>query len=199
MPSDNHIQKLIFEFNKLPGIGTKTSEKFVYHLLKQRPEELDKLIYAVNELKKIKRCKNCFNFSFEQDLCSICTDQKRNNNQICVVAEIQTIASIEKTKEYFGLYHILDGYLSPMEGITPDKLKIKELVARIKNSSINEILFAFNPNIDGEATSIYLFNILKPYKIKITRLGRGISMGADLDYSDEITLSDALRGRKELK
>lgn len=195
---NSYIDNLVNEFNKLPGIGRKTSEKFVYHLLKQRPEEIDKLIIAVNNMKKIKRCQKCFNFSFEQNLCPVCSNPKRNKNQICVVAEIQTINTIEKTNEYNGLYHILDGHLSPMEGITPDKLNIKALLNRLKQEQITEVILAFSPDIEGETTSIYLNKLLKPYNIKITRLARGLSMGIDLDYVDEITIGDALKGRREM-
>lgn len=195
----NFIQNLVYEFSKLPGIGAKTAEKFVYFLLEQNENELDKMILGINDLKKVRRCKQCFNFSYEQDLCSICSDAKRDQKKICVVAEIQTIETIEKTNEFSGLYHILGGYLSPSDGITPDKLKIKELVLRIQNHKTEEVILALNPNIEGEATGMYLSKILQPYNVKITRLARGLPRGADLDYADEITLGDALKYRKEIK
>jgi len=192
------IQNLINEFNKLPGIGPKTSERFVFHLLKQPKEEISKLSQTLNNLKdNITYCSICQNIS-EKNPCHICSDQTRNKKTICVVAESHDMASIENTGEYKGLYHILGGNLNPLEDITPDKLKIKELLSRIKKNDIKEIILALNPDLEGESTTLYLIKILKPLNIKITKLARGLPMGSDLEYADEITLSNALNGRLEI-
>lgn len=192
----NIIQKLIEYFSALPGIGPKTAEKFVFYLLKQPREELQNFSKAISELKdKISICPICYNYS-ETQPCQICQNQKRNRSVICVVARPQDIAAIEKTKEYLGVYHLLEGVLNPLEGITPDKLKIKELIDRIKKDNVKEIILALNPDIEGETTILYLKKILKPYRIKMTRLARGLPIGSDLEYADEVTLSNALKGRK---
>ena len=204
------IQDLIDEFNKLPGIGPKTSERFVFYLLENSPENLDSLAKAIQALEKVSQCSVCFNFS-EQKICPICADRQRSHSIICVVAKPQDLMAIEKTKEFKGVYHVLGGIIDRPRGIGPKELKIKELINRIKNkeSRIKEIILAFNPNLEGETTILYLTKILKEYKInphtkgfgvgvKITRLAKGLPMGGELEYADELTLSDALKGRKEL-
>lgn len=194
------IQNLIDEFNKLPGIGPKTSERFVFYLLKKPKEEIEKLILAVKNLReKITICSECFNFS-EKNPCSICANLKRNKTQVCVVAEPQDISVLEKTNEFQGVYFVLGGLLNTLDGITPERLKIKELVNKITRQSpkMTEIIFALNPTLEGETTVLYLTKILKPYKIKITRLAQGLPMNSELEYADEITLSNALKGRKEI-
>ncbi len=194
----NPIKNLIFHFNKLPGIGTKTSEKFVFHLLKLSPQEIQEFAQAILDLKtKIKTCNICYNFS-EVSPCSICSDQKRDKKVICIVAKPQDIHPIESTHKFNGVYHILGGLIDNLAGVTPDKLNIKQLEERLKANQVEELILAFNPDIQGEATTIYLQKILKPLNIKITRLGRGLPMGADLEYADEITLSNALEYRNEL-
>lgn len=189
------IQNLINEFNKLPGIGTKTSQRFVFYLLKKPKSEIEKLSCALNNLKdEIKLCGLCHCFT-SQDPCPICSDSKRDKTTICVVAETTDMAIIEATGEYNGVYHILGGTLNTLDGITPDTLNIKSLVEKVKNNEIKEIIFAFNPDIEGESTIMYLKKILEPCEIKITRLARGLPMGSDIEYADEITLSNALKGR----
>ena len=201
------IQNLFNQFNKLPGIGTKTAEKFVFYLLKQPKEKLKEFNLAFESLeKKIIKCPLCFNFTEEknsQNLCSICADPRRDKLILCIVAEPQDLLTIEKTNEYFGPYHILDGTINAIKEIGPEKLKIKELIQRIRNSQhsipIKEIILAFNPDIEGETTILYLLKIFKPLKIKITRLARGLPMGSELEYADEITLTNALKNRQNIQ
>jgi len=191
------ILKLIEYFSDLPGIGAKTSEKFVFFMLKQPESYLNGLAKTISNLKKeIKLCSSCFNFS-DSNPCQICKDKNRNSGVICVVSRPQDVAVLEKT-DYVGIYHVLGGTLNPLENITPDKLKIKELVNKVKNGSVSEIILALNPDIEGETTILYLKKILLPYKIRLTRLARGLPIGADLEYADEVTITDALHGRKEL-
>jgi recombination protein RecR len=219
------IQNLINEFNKLPGIGPKTAEKLVLYLLKQPKEELARFAEAlINVKSKLTVCAECQNIA-EKNPCAICADSKRDRDSLCVVAEPQDMIIIESTGDYKGLYHILGGTLNTLEGIMPDQLKIKELENRIKNppvqkekesplppfnkgatnppahllkGAIKEVILALNPDMEGETTILYLTKILKPYKIKITRLARGLPMGSDLEYADEATLSNALKGRREI-
>jgi recombination protein RecR len=194
----NPIKNLIFYFNKLPGIGTKTSEKFVFHLLKLSPQEIQGFAQSILDLKtKIKTCNICYNFS-EISPCSICSDQKRNKKLICIVGKPQDIYPIESTNKFNGAYHVLGGLIDNLAGITPDRLNIRELEERLKTGQVEELILAFNPDIQGESTTMYLQKILKPLNIKITRLGRGLPMGADLEYADEVTLSNALEYRNEL-
>ncbi len=191
------IENLIEEFNKLPGIGPKSSERFVYYLLQQPDSEIKKLIQAIEQLKnKVKRCSLCLTFS-EIDPCPLCRSSQRDSALLCVIAQPTQIQLIEKTGEYNGLYFVLGGVLNPIDGITPEHLNIKQLMARIKNSpkKISEVILALNPDVEGESTSIYLFKILQPYVNKITRLGKGMPVGGDLDYADEITLQNALKSR----
>lgn len=194
------IQNLIDEFNKFPGIGPKTSERFVFYLLKKQKEEVERLLLNIKNLKeKITLCSQCFSFS-EKDPCSICSNFKRNHSLICVVAEPQDIAILEKTKEYHGVYFVLGGLLNTLEGITPEKLKIKQLLKKISDQKpqVKEVILALNPNLEGETTVLYLTKLLKPYKIKMTRLAQGLPTNSELEYIDEITLSNALKGRKEI-
>jgi len=192
------IQNLIDQFNKLPGIGPKTSERLVFYLLKQNKQELKEFAQALNvSAENITVCSQCFNFS-ETNPCEICSDKTRDKTTLCVVAQIFDLMAIENTSEYHGLYHVLGGNLNPIEGITPDELTIKQLEERIKNNGVREIILALNPDIEGESTIVYLTKILKPYKIKITRLARGLPMGSNLEYADEITILNALKGRREL-
>jgi len=192
------IKNLIFYFNKLPGIGTKTSEKFVFYLLKSSPREIEEFANAILDLKsKIRVCGECFNFS-ENSPCEICGDMRRDRKTICVVAKPQDIHPIESTHKFNGIYYVLGGLIDNLAGITPNKLRIKELEEKLKNSKVDELVLAFNPDIQGESTTMYLQKTLLPLNIKITRLGRGLPMGADLEYADEVTLSNALEYRNEL-
>lgn len=205
------IQNLIDHFSRLPGIGPKTALRFVFYLLKQPKEEVTKFGQAVQAMKNsVATCQVCQNFS-EKNPCPICADSRRDHSTVCVVAEHQDLPAIENTGEYYGTYHILGGVLDPLHGVTPEQLKIKGLVARIANSSaaaahkisdteprIREVILALNPDLEGETTMLYLKKILAPYKIKLTKLARGLPMGSDLEYADEVTISDALKGRKEI-
>lgn len=192
------IQNLINEFNKLPGIGEKTSERFVFYLLKQPKMELEKLGLAIEHLKdKIKICSICQNFS-QSDPCQICGDHSRDQKTVCVVAEPQDVLALEKTGEYKGVYHVLYGLLKPTEDVTPDKLTITKLLERLKKNNLKELIIALNPDIEGESTTLYLKKLFVPFGLKITRLGRGLAMGSELEYADEITLTNALKSRKEI-
>ncbi|MCD6471345.1 recombination protein RecR [bacterium] len=191
------IQNLIAEFSKFPGIGPKTAEKFVFYLAKKDINYLENFIKKIISLKNIKTCKICGNYT-EKEICDICSNPKRDHSVICVVAKPQDLVAIEKTGEYNGVYHILYGLIDQSKNIGPEKLKIKELIQRIKTEKVKELILALNPSLEGEITILYLKKILKPLKIKITQLARGLPMGSDLEYADEITLSSALKNRKQI-
>jgi len=191
------IQKLIDEFNKLPGIGPKTSARLVFDLM-HRKEDVKELSDALKDAyDNIHLCPQCYNLA-ENGLCNICANPQRDKDLICVVANNQDVEAIEKTSQFNGVYHLLNGLLSPLEGITPDKLKVKELADRIKNNGVKEIILALDQSMEGEATTIYLSKFLKDYPVTITQLARGIPMGANIEYTDEITLSSALENRKKI-
>jgi recombination protein RecR len=197
-PTPRALEQLIREFTKLPGIGPKTAERLVYYLLKQPKEELEAMADSLKQAKdEVVVCQQCFRFA-DQDPCPICANTKRDRTILCVVAESQNIAVIEKTGAFAGHYHVLGGLVSPLEGITPDKLKIAELETRLKANGVKEVILALNPDLDGETTSLYLAKLIKPLGIKVTRLARGLPMGADLEYADEVTLENAIVGRKEI-
>jgi len=192
------IQNLIEHFSKLPSVGPKTAERYVFYLLKQHPEWLQGFAQAIAELKeKTIVCQNCLAIA-ETNPCSICADNRKNKSIICVVADTRDQLAIEATGQYNGLYHILGGVLNTIEGIKPEQLNIKRLLARLKTMPVKEIILALNPDLEGETTSLYLAKLLKPFKIKLTRLAKGLPMGADLEYADEITLSNALKYRNEV-
>ncbi len=189
------IQKLIDEFDKLPGIGPKTSTRLVFDLLHRR-EDIPEFAKSLNDAyDKVHFCPQCFNLT-DSGLCNICKDPQRDQDTICVIAHNQDIEAIEKTDAFNGTYHLLNGLLGPLEGITPDKLKIKELLDRIKKNNIKEIILALDQSMEGEATSMYLKKILADKKITVSQLGRGIPMGANIEYTDEVTLSSALKNRR---
>ena len=190
------LQKLVEEFGRLPGIGRKTATRMALHILDVSEDEANELAQAIIQLKlNIKFCQRCFNIS-ETDLCEICTDHSRDISQICIVEDASAIVLIEKTNEYKGVYHVLGGVISPLDGVGPDDLKIKQLLERL--SEVNEVIIALNPSTEGEATGIYLSKLLKPLNVKITRLARGIPLGSPLEFVDELTLSKAIRSRSEL-
>ena len=192
------IEKLIESFEKLPSIGHKTATRLAFHILDSTEEETNEFINSIIEAKqKLKYCSQCFNIS-DTDPCFICSSPKRNKNLICVVEDVKDIIAMEKTHEFKGVYHVLHGTISPINGVGPDDIKIKELLERIKNRKIEEIIIATNPRVEGEATAIYLSKIIKPLGIKITRIAHGIPVGGDLEYTDEITLTKALEGRREM-
>jgi recombination protein RecR len=192
------ILNLINYFSKLPTVGPKTAERYVFYLLKMPPEELQAFAQAVAELKEnILVCKNCLAIS-ETDPCSICSDQKRNNQKICVVSNTRDMISIEATGEFDGIYHVLGGVLATIKGVKPENLNIKKLVEKAGKQQSAEILLALNPNLEGETTCLYLSKLLKKPNIKITRLAKGLPTGADLEYADELTLANALKYRNEI-
>ncbi len=188
------LQRAIDELAKLPGIGKKSAQRIVFYLLKQSEEEVNDLSQALLNLKKnLTFCSICFNVS-DTEPCPICSDKNRDQSIICVVEEANDIVALEKIGEFKGLYHVLGGNLSPLDGIEPDDLRIKELLHRL-NDEVKEVIIATNPNAEGEATALYLAKLIKPLGIKITRIARGIPVGTDLEYADEITLLRALEGR----
>jgi len=192
------MQKLIELFTLLPAVGQKTAERYVFYLFKQNPEKLQEFAQAIAELKeKTVVCQNCLAIA-ETNPCSICADNKRNRSIICLVADTRDQLALEATGQYQGLYHILGGVLNTIEGIKPEQLNIKQLLNRIKQGGTKEIILALNPDLEGETTSLYLAKLLKPFKIKLTRLAKGLPMGADLEYADEITLTNALKYRNEI-
>jgi recombination protein RecR len=194
--SSETVERAIHELSKLPGIGRKSAQRHVFYLLKISPEEVGSLAQALLDLKsKVRHCSICLNIT-EQDLCPICSNPSRNHSIICVVEEANDIVALERTGEYNGLYHVLNGVLSPLDGIGPEDLRIKELLTRL-NDEVKEVIIATNPNTEGEATAIYLAKLIKPMNIRLTRIARGVPVGADLEYADEVTLSRALAGRVE--
>lgn len=192
------IQNLINHFSRLPTVGPKTAERFVFYLLRANPEELQKFAQGIAELKeKTTVCQTCFAYA-ETNPCAICAGDKRDKNSLCVVADTRDMLSIEATKQYNGQYHILGGQLNAILGVKPEQLNINPLLERIKKNQIKEIILALNPNLEGETTSMYLVKILKPFNLKITRLAKGLPMGSDLEYADEMTLANALKYRNEV-
>lgn len=191
------IEKLIESFERLPSIGHKTAARLAFHMLNASEEETNAFINAIQTAKKnLKYCSKCYNIS-DTDPCTICSNPKRDENIICVVEDVRDIIAIERTHEYKGVYHVLHGSISPMNGIGPDDIKLKELLARI-TPEIKEVIIATNPRVEGEATAMYISKLLKPIGVKTTRIAHGIPIGGDLEYTDEITLSKALEGRREL-
>jgi len=195
--SSPSIERLIEEFQKFPGVGRKTAQRLVFYLLRSPREEIAGLAEAIKAVKeKVGFCSVCFNIS-EEDPCDICTDLNRDRTLICVVEEASDLWALERTGEYKGLFHILGGVLSPLDGIGPDDLHIKELLSRLKEG-VKEVILATNPNTEGEATAVYLSNLIKPLKVKVTRIARGLPMGGDLEYADQVTLAKAMEGRIEI-
>lgn len=191
------MARLIEELVRLPGVGPKTAQRLAFFLLAQSPADVQSLAESIVEAKKrINYCSLCFHFT-EDDPCSICSDTKRDQNFICVVEEPRDVIAMERTKSFNGVYHVLHGSISPLEGIGPNQLKIQELVAKIK-PEVEEVVLATDPNVEGEATAMYLARVLKPIGVKVTRMAHGMPVGSDLEYVDEVTLSKALEGRREL-
>lgn len=196
------IEKLIENFEKLPSIGHKTAQRLAFYMLDLSNEEVEDFTKSIiNAKKNLHFCSKCFNIS-DTDPCNICSNPKRDNSTICVVEDVRDVIAMERTHEYQGVYHVLHGSISPMNGIGPDDIKIKELLTRVmsdgKESKVKEVILATNPRVEGEATSMYISKLLKPLGIKTTRIARGIPVGGDLEYTDEITLTKALEGRSEL-
>ncbi len=194
------IQKLIEEFSRLPGVGPKSAQRMAMHLLYSPESRVQQLSEAVSSLKKgLEFCKFCWNIA-EGDRCLVCLDQARNQHQICVVEEVLDVVALEKTFEFRGVYHVLHGVLSPVDGIGPDQLKVQALVNRldlVEDKSQIEVILATNPSLEGETTAMYLMRLLKPMGVRVTRIARGLPAGGDLDYADEMTLSKAMQGRHD--
>lgn len=192
------IAKLIEEFSKLPGIGKRSAERLAFHILKMPKENVERFSKTlVNAKEKIRFCPECQSLT-DTVPCSICSDAKRDKSVICVVENPKDVIAMEKTKEFSGVYHVLHGVISPIDGIGPDDIKIKELLLRTKDNNVKEIIMATNPSIEGEATAMYISNLFKNFGIKVTRIAHGLPVGGELEYADEITLTRALEGRHEI-
>lgn len=192
------VQELIDELGRLPGVGPKSAQRIAFHLLKLPKDDALRLSRAIGEAKdRVAWCHRCFNLS-EGEVCGICSDDRRDGSTVCVVEEPKDLVAVEKTGEYHGRYHVLQGAISPIEGIGPDHLRVKELLARLDPEAITEVILCTNPNIEGEATAMYLGRLLTPLGLKVTRIASGLPVGGDLEYADELTLGRALEGRREL-
>ena len=192
------IEKLIESFEKLPSIGHKTATRLAFYMLNCNEEETNEFVSAILKAKQnLKYCSKCYNIS-DTDPCPICSSPKRDASSICVVEDVRDVVAMERTHEFKGVYHVLHGSISPMNGIGPDDIKIKELLSRLMDGTVKEIILATNPRVEGEATAVYISKLVKPMGIKVTRIAHGIPVGGDLEYTDEITLSKALEGRREI-
>jgi len=191
------IQDLIDELGKLPGIGPKSAQRIAFYLVQSERVDVNRLVEVLRLVKeKVRFCSSCFNVAEEEE-CKICRDPRRENSTICVVEESKDVVAIERTREFRGKYHVLGGAISPIDGIGPEQLRIRELLARLSDSSITEVILATDPNLEGEATATYLARTIKPLGIKISRLASGLPVGGDLEYADEVTLGRALSSRRE--
>jgi recombination protein RecR len=194
--SAQSVERLIGELSRLPGIGRKTAQRLTFWILKMKKQDAERLAKTILEVKeKVVRCSVCSNIT-ETDPCHVCSDPKRDRSVICVVEEANDILALEKSGAYRGLYHVLQGSLSPLDGVGPDQLRFKELVSRLKDD-IKEVIVATNPNVEGEATAVYISRLIKPLNVKVTRIARGLPIGSDIEYADQNTLSKALQGRQE--
>ncbi len=192
------IANLIEMFAKMPGIGRKSAARLAFHVMSLSDKELEAMVSAICDVKEnIKLCSICQCYTDEQP-CRICSEVKRDKNVICVVESPKDVEAMEKTHEFFGVYHVLHGAISPIDGIGPDDIKIKELLSRIAEGEAQEVIMATNPSVEGEATALYIAKLLKPFGVKITRIAHGIPVGGDLEYTDEITLARAMDGRREI-
>ena len=192
------IDRLINEFSKLPGIGRKTAQRLAFHVINMDIKDITGLSKALVDVKnEIKYCSVCCNIS-DSEVCPICANSHRDPSTICVVEDPRDVAAMERTKDYSGRYHVLNGVISPMDGIGPDMLNIKELISRLGDGSVKEIIMATNPTIEGEATAMYISRLVKPMGIKVTRIAHGLPVGGDLEYADDVTMSKDLEGRREI-
>lgn len=197
-PYEVPVQNLVDELGRLPGIGPKSAQRIAFYLLKAAPEDAKRLARAIVDAKeRVSWCRRCFNFA-EGELCAYCRDERRDPTVLCVVEEPRDIVAVERTQEFRGRYHVLLGAISPIEGIGPEQLRIKEMLARIPEEGVEEVILATNPNIEGEATAMYLARLLKPLGLRVTRIASGLPVGGDLEYADEVTLGRALEGRREV-
>lgn len=192
------VQALIDELGRLPGVGPKSAQRIAYYLLKAAPEDANRLAQAIIDAKaRVSWCRRCFNIA-EGELCAFCRDDRRDPTLLCVVEEPRDIVAVERTHEFTGRYHVLQGAISPIEGVGPEQLRVKELVRRVGEEGVQEAILATNPNIEGEATAMYLAKLLKPLGVRVTRIASGLPVGGDLEYADEVTLGRALEGRREV-
>ncbi|HZD66689.1 MAG TPA: recombination mediator RecR [Acidimicrobiales bacterium] len=192
------VQDLIDQLGRLPGVGPKSAQRLAFHLLRVDRAEAQRLAQAIVAVKeRTSLCSRCFNVS-EGDLCPVCADDRRDGTVICVVEEPRDIVAVEKTREFRGRYHVLQGAINPIEGVGPDQLKVRELLSRIEAEGVTEIILCTNPNLEGESTSMYLARLLKPLGLRVTRIASGLPVGGDLEYADELTLGRALEGRREV-
>ena len=192
------VQQLVDELGRLPGVGPKSAQRIAFHLLKVPKEDAHRLARAIDEAKaRVAWCQRCFNLS-EGELCGICSDDRRDATVLCVVEEAKDLVAVEKTGEFKGRYHVLQGAISPIEGIGPDQLRVKELLARLDPEGVTEVILCTNPNIEGEATAMYVGRLLAPLGITVTRIASGLPVGGDLEYADEVTLGRAFAGRRTL-
>ena len=192
------VQVLIDELGRMPGVGPKSAQRIAFHLLKIPAEDAKRLAHAILDAKeRVSWCRRCFNIS-EGELCGFCSDDTRDSTLLCVVEDPRDIVAVERTAEFRGRYHVLQGAISPIEGVGPDQLRIRELLARIADEGVQEVILATNPNIEGEATAMYLARLLKSVELKVTRIASGLPVGGDLEYADEITLGRAIEGRREV-
>jgi recombination protein RecR len=193
------IQDLINELGKLPGIGPKSAQRIAFHLVQSERVDVNHLVEVLRIVKeKVRFCSQCFNVAEEEE-CKICRDPRRDNSSICVVEESKDVVAIERTREFRGKYHVLGGAISPIDGIGPEQLRVRELLNRLSDSNVKEIIIATDPNLEGEATATYLARTIKPLGIKISRLASGLPVGGDLEYADEVTLGRAFEGRRSLE
>jgi recombination protein RecR len=198
MAQPDPLKKLVEQLQRLPGIGAKSAQRLAFHLLKTPREEVDRLAEAMREVKeRVTYCSTCSNIT-DTDPCFYCTASERDRRLICVVEEPENVAGIEKTHGFRGVYHVLMGALSPLHGVGPDDLKIKGLLQRVGAGGVEEVILATNPNVEGEATAIYLAKLLKPLGVRVTRIAMGVPVGSDLEYADEITMGKAMEGRREI-
>ena len=198
MSHPESLSRLIERLQKLPGIGAKSAQRLAYHVLRTPREDADLLCAAIQDVKeRVTYCTVCNNIT-DVDPCRFCADERRERHVICVVEEPQNVAAIEKTREFRGLYHLLMGVLSPLQGVGPDDLKIKGLLSRVADGGVTEVVLATNPNVEGEATALYLARLLKPLGLRVTRIATGIPVGSDIEYADEITMSKAMAGRRDV-
>ncbi len=192
------VQALIDELGRLPGVGPKSAQRIAFHLLKAPGDDVSRLAFSISDAKaRVKFCSRCFNFA-EGELCPICLDERRTGQILCVVEESRDIVALERTGEFHGRYHVLLGAMSPLDGIGPEQLKMKELFVRLDPEGVEEVILCTNPNTEGEVTALYIARMLKPFDIKVTRIASGLPVGGDLEYADELTLGRALEGRREL-
>lgn len=193
------VQALVDELGRLPGIGPKSAARIAFYILKVAPEDANRLARSITEAKaRVSFCRRCYNIA-EGEMCAYCRDDRRDATLLCVVEEPRDIVALERTNEFRGRYHVLQGAISPIEGVGPDQLRVRELLARVSDEGVKEVILATNPNIEGEATAMYLAKLLNPLGLKVTRIASGLPVGGDLEYADEVTLGRALDGRREVE